>query len=60
MDGNGGAPQLKRKKKALHRLIDAANETKEGPTDEQNPFARPAPTLDDIRDALLHKGEDSD
>jgi hypothetical protein len=55
MDSNDGSTQLKRKKKALHRLIDAASETRNSPTDEQDAFTRPAssPTLENIRKTLL-------
>jgi len=57
MDGNDGSTQLKRKKKALHRLIDAARETRDDPTGEQNAFTRPAssPTLENIRETLLRR-----
>ena len=57
MDSNDGTIPLKRKKKALHKLIDAASETKEGVTEEQSAFPRAAPTLEDIRDALLRRDE---
>ena len=54
MDSNDGSTQRKRKKKALHRLINAASETRVIPP-EQSAFARPAPTLEDIRCTLLRR-----
>jgi len=55
MDSNRGSIPSIRKKKALHKLISAASETKDGVTEEQSALPRPAPTLEDIREALLRR-----
>jgi hypothetical protein len=57
MGSNDGSIPLKRKKKALRKLIAAASETKEGVPAEPSAFPRSAPTLEDIRDALLRREE---
>jgi hypothetical protein len=58
MDSNEGSIHRKRKKKPLHKLIDAATETKDGLEDQQKSFPRSgAPTLEDIREALVPRNE---
>jgi len=58
MDTQDAPRPRKRKRKALHKLIDAANLTKDGVPADQRTLPHSVPTLEDIREALLRREGD--